>query len=456
MLSRRGTSSASSSGFSSSSIFPSNPVSNGRHRSRRRRLLRRRKRAHYFRVVMMALVAIVLCFGLVDLYYLVTVTKHHKLSEIKPAFQKQGEKVKEVWREENEEMKEELGYLLSRNHHEHSDKPTFEKIEDENDDDADVDVDADKDEIYTILQQAGLSIDDLDIDTKRRLPTWTMVREAYGSEPVIYGLERCSDFTSNVEPSVSFLGIAGTFNSGTNLLAELLIQNCQIRERMALFGEEQKGMRWQVPWGKHTPVEYREEHVTTTDKDVPLENSFPMITIRDPYRWMRSMCKHIYGARWFHNKTTCPNVWSYEAHAPTEVRVKYAATFVHHESLPGFWNDWYNGYSNAHFPRIIVRFEDLLFHAKNVTETLCKCGGGEPRRKHFRHVKASAKLGTAAHGANKTDLLDALIQFGSNKGRLNGMVASDITHSRDLLDPFLMEKFQYKYADLKELKEEMG
>jgi len=452
MLSRRGTSSTFSSG-SHFSIFPSNPVSNGRHRSRRRRLLRRRQRAQYFRVVMMALIATVLCFGLIDLYYLVTVTKHHKLSEIKPAFQRQGEKVKQVWREEKAELKEEIKHLLLRNPREESEKPTFDSRTGEDEDGGDFDVDQDKDEIYKILQQAGISKEEMDIATRRKLPTWTMVQETYGPEPVVYGLERCSEFTSNVEPSVSFLGIAGPFNSGTNLLAELLIQNCQIRERMEVFGEKQKGMRWQVPWGKHTPVQYREDHVTKTDKDVPLENSFPMITIRDPYRWMRSMCKHVYGARWYHNKTTCPHVWSDEMDEPTEVYVKYAATIVKHESLPGFWNDWYNEYMEADFPRVIVRFEDLLFYAQNVTETLCKCGGGEPRRSNFTHVFASAKLGTLAHGSNKTNLLDALIQFGSNKGRLNGMAATDVTHSRELLDPFLMKKFRYKYADMKEFRE---
>jgi len=171
-----------------------------------------------------------------------------------------------------------------------------------------------------------------------------------------------------------------------------------------------------------------------------------MLTIRDPYRWMRSMCKHIYGARWAHNTTACPNIYTAEEHRPSPVRVKYKHTIVNHKSLPGMWNDWYNAYLDVSFPRVIVRFEDLLFYGQNVTETLCKCGGGDPRRDHFVHVKSSAKLGTAAHGANKTGLLDALIQFGSSKGRLTGMTQSDIEWSQKLLDPKLMEMFAYDYA----------
>ena len=37
----------------------------------------------------------------------------------------------------------------------------------------------------------------------------------------------------------------GTFNTGTNLLAELMIQNCQITERMIANGAQSKGIRWQ-------------------------------------------------------------------------------------------------------------------------------------------------------------------------------------------------------------------
>jgi hypothetical protein len=141
-----------------------------------------------------------------------------------------------------------------------------------------------------------------------------------------------------------------------------------------------------------------------------------------------------------------------EQNQPSPVRVKYSATIVSHKSLPDFWNDWYNDYLAADFPRILVRFEDLLFYGKNVTQTLCKCGGGDPRRDHFVHVKTSAKLGTAAHGANKTNLIDAIIQFGSEKGRLMGMTPNDIKYSKKLLDPKLMDMFQYPYAELSDLE----
>lgn len=40
----------------------------------------------------------------------------------------------------------------------------------------------------------------------------------------------------------------GTFNSGTNLMAELLIHNCHMQKRMDRFGHKNRGVRWQVPW----------------------------------------------------------------------------------------------------------------------------------------------------------------------------------------------------------------
>jgi len=410
--------------------------------------------------VFSALVLAVMTFCLVDLYYLVAVTKHHKLQDIKPAFQQQKEKVKEVWRKEKEEIKHLLGKdgkaagasagevdsptMPNDPYSDHINSNNNNKLGDNYV--SDEDVDKDKEEIYEILLQAGVKRHEIDIETRRKLPTWTQVQSLYGTEPKIYGLDRCDAFTSTIEASQSFFGIAGTFNSGTNLLAEMLIQNCQITKRMQVFGPDQKGMRWQVPWGKHTPVQYREDHVTDTDRDVPLQNSIPMITIRDPYRWMRSMCKHIYGARWAHNKTACPHVYHDEEERPSPVRVKYKQTVINHKSLPAMWNDWYNAYLDVDFPRVIVRFEDLLFYGKNVTETLCECGGGSPRRAQFGHVKSSAKLGTAAHGANKTNLLDAIIQFGSDKSRLDGMTKTDLKWSHTLLDDNLMNFFDYRYA----------
>ena len=318
--------------------------------------------------------------------------------------------------------------------------------DDTTDVDVDVDVDADKEPVYEILRQANIDPKTLDYDTRRQLPTWSTIQRLFGTEPRIYGLDTCHRFREITDPSLTFLAMAGTFNSGTNLLASLMIQNCQIEERMRVYGEKQKGMRWQVKWGKHTPPKYRETHMTTTDKDVPLEYTLPLITIRDPYNWMQSMCRHPYEAHWTHSKTNCPHVWDEPSGRTSVVHVDYRHTMERHDSLPGMWNDWYNAYMEVEYPRVFVRMEDLIFYGKNVTETLCQCGGGVPRQRRFKHIASSAKLGTAQHGNDKTSLLSAIIRYGTEDGRLKGMTPMDLQMTRKLLDPNLMHIFNYSYA----------
>lgn len=73
-------------------------------------------------------------------------------------------------------------------------------------------------------------------------------------------------------------------------MSELLIKNCHMTKRMEKYGPVNKGIRWQVPWGKHTPVgndEYRLSHKSKKDKDVDANNILPAVTIRDPYVWMQ-------------------------------------------------------------------------------------------------------------------------------------------------------------------------
>ena len=321
----------------------------------------------------------------------------------------------------------------------------------------------DKGPILQILNQAGVKVEELDEETRKALPTWTQIQQLFGDHPRILGLERCEEFRNSTDPTIRFFGIAGTFNTGTNLLSELMIQNCQITERMQVYGHESKGMRWQVPWGKHYPASRRGTHVTETDAIVPVSNSLPLVTIRDPYQWMQSMCRHAYAAEWYRVKEHCPNI------IPTEddkelfselrnesmvpITIYYANNFeVHHASFPHWYNEWYHLYLNATYPRIIVRFEDLLFYGQQVTETLCTCGGGVPRedRKfpHFVHISDSAKLGTAAHGKHKTDLVGAMIKYGNDKHRLDSMTGDDIRAAIQYLDPNLMNLFGYSHPSI--------
>jgi hypothetical protein len=80
---------------------------------------------------------------------------------------------------------------------------------------------------------------------------------------------------------------------------------------------------------------------------------------------------------------------------------------------------------------------------------LCKCGGGVPRPDRpngsFVHISESAKLGTAAHGRHKTNLLGAIIRYGTLDHRLNNMTDSDLKAARKYFDPDIMETFGYSH-----------
>jgi hypothetical protein len=168
------------------------------------------------------------------------------------------------------------------------------------------------------------------------------------------------------------------------------------------------------------------------------------------------MCRIPYGARWRHKKFHCPNLIpnkmdldvfkSLEANKPVKVYVKYSEIIQHHDSILHFWNDWYRDYLNAKWPRLIVRMEDLVFHPKEVTKVVCECAGGQLNNGQFQFVVDSAKKGEAAHGKVRTSYVDALIRYGTEKGRYNGFEEADIEFARENLDPALMQAFGYKVS----------
>mmetsp|Transcript_17928 Transcript_17928/g.36916 ORF Transcript_17928/g.36916 Transcript_17928/m.36916 type:complete len:403 (+) Transcript_17928:57-1265(+) len=238
---------------------------------------------------------------------------------------------------------------------------------------------AEREPIIKLIRDAGISFDPVtDADLVEELPTWADVVEMYGPEPVIHGLNEgnCERFQAQTDRGDHYIGTAGAFNSGTNLLSDLLVFNCVMPERMKKHGSLARGIRWQVPWGKHSPAgdkEFREKHKTVKDKGVDAEEIMPLVTIRDPLVWLKSMCRHKYTARWLgFQELDCPNF----SLRDLEINVKYDGFFRTYESLIHLWNDYYNDYRNIDIPFLLVRFEDLVFHAEETTRRVCECGGG--------------------------------------------------------------------------------
>ena len=96
-----------------------------------------------------------------------------------------------------------------------------------------------------ILLQAG--VDDLTEDIVKQLPVVSDIHAQYGTKPIVHNLESCERFRDLYLPEERFMAVAGMFNTGTNILGNLIVHNCAIPRPK---GKKGSGMRQQVPWGK--------------------------------------------------------------------------------------------------------------------------------------------------------------------------------------------------------------
>ena len=318
-----------------------------------------------------------------------------------------------------------------------------------------------EDEILRVLRQAGVEVDDEILAT---LPKWSDLTSMYGpmsSGPTIVGLDTCARFRSMHDPADAYIGPAGIFNTGTNLLAKLLNLNCAIPAKRARG--RGAGMRWQVPWGKHNPVgAFRLHNVAGAEvEDPPIDQTavLPVVTTKDPYGWMGSMCRHPYAASWDH-RTHCPNlvanpedqrrgIWrgGPDGDGAVPVTVSFGPrqrNVTRHSSLAGLWNDWYGEYfDEVDFPRLIVRFEDIMLKPQEVVTKVCQCGGGEIKdTANFVMVADSAKGKRGSHQGS-SGLVDALKKYGNPETRVSGMTDADLAYARANLRSDLMDAFGY-------------
>jgi len=341
--------------------------------------------------------------------------------------------------------------------------------------------------VLQILRDAGVTEETLQ-QSMDQLPTWNQVVQQYGDKPVIVGLDSCPVFRQRVPAVQRMLGAAGMFSTGTNLVTQLLKQNCVIPERFEEYGpdatKEQYGMRWQVPWGKHTPQHYKWQHATQQAAAIDKHAILPVVTIRHPYRWMRSMCKNPYTARWSH-ASKCPNLVvtgdnnNNNNNEYNPVSVKYGAATESYQSLAHLWNDWYNDYyqtavdatttdahqhditndeqQQQHYPWLMIRIEDLVFHTVETITTVCECAGGQIRssnsnssnnqtqqQQSFQYIKDSAKKDSPGHDTS-TGIAEAWIQYARPLAVRAGLDPADYRAAVAVLDPHLMQLFGYQH-----------
>ena len=287
--------------------------------------------------------------------------------------------------------------------------------------------------ILHLLREAG--IDNLSPDQINKLPTWQHVLDLYGPDVVIVGKDRCADFRKKVPLTDRKVGVAGLFNTGTNLLDLHLMRNVHGVENL-----------WQVPWGKHRMAEVKWNHTAKDMAKYRKEDVLPVVIVRDPLSWLQSMCTHPYAAKWRFGRHHCPNFIPNDGDREHfknlkdvfQVRVKFdQQSSFSFTSLAHLYSEWHQQYLTADYPVLFVRFEDLVFSPRTVLSEIADCLGAKLTEPLKFQVKTSK-----AHGSG-TDFVRAIIKTANADLRLNNLTAADMEYVQEHLDPKLMALFHY-------------
>jgi hypothetical protein len=271
-------------------------------------------------------------------------------------------------------------------------------------------------------------------------------------------------------------------NTGTNLLYRLLELNCVMPNDAKSAGEESAkgevkrkgGLRFQVPWGKHWPLSFRERRVsdnvghgaditTGGGEGITQSDVLPIVMIRDPYLWIaNSMCgKQTYFVKWARLRwARCPALLLEQNQQgsnidkvakPLKVTASYSPQHtIVYGSLVELWNEWYKPWlpDSVSFPRLIVRYEDIVFHQEHVIEQICNCAGGvtdhQKDGSEFQSIVESAK---AHHkGASSAGLRTNLLKYHNmvkSKKRSIKFTKQDLEYANNELESKLMHLFHY-------------
>lgn len=163
---------------------------------------------------------------------------------------------------------------------------------------------------------------------------------------------------------------------------------------------------------------------------------------------MQSLCKENYDATWeMAVDGRCPNLIrnadrdeTFKVNVSTQQsKFKLSDTY---DSLADMWSQWNLQYFLADFPRLIIRFEDMLFRQEEVTRIIGDCVG-LPVRNPFKYRTSVAKY----HGV-PSDYLMALEKYSTHKGRHRGLNEYDRKYAQKALNQTLMETFGYAQASV--------
>jgi hypothetical protein len=304
----------------------------------------------------------------------------------------------------------------------------------------------DKEPILKLLHDAGVK--DLDVAVVAQLPTWSQVTKLYGDsdKPVVVGLETCAAFRASVPANQAYLATAGFFDTGTNALTYYMRANLVMPSHTA--PGHHNGILTQVPWDKHWFFRLRNNHTAPNHEQYAKQNVLPIVTIRDPLSWMQSICRQPYLVRWPHSTKHCPNLVPDDSELGGDsipVSIPSMTGSKEWPSLAYVWNDYYRDYLQTDTPRLMVRFEDLLFRPKAVLEIVKECAGAAWQDETaFYYVVDGSKWEHVRFNGPQSNLISAMIKHGNPTRRTRNMTEADLQYAGSVLDEELLRLFHYQ------------
>ena len=114
---------------------------------------------------------------------------------------------------------------------------------------------------------------------------------------------------------------------------------------------------------------------------------------------------------------------------------------VNYDSLIHLWSEWYEDYLDLPTPRVMVRYEDVLFYQEEVARDICNCVEGE-WFKPFGILEKSAKGEGGSHKrANGRE--DALARYTDMSLREEGFYKLDSDFAKIVSSDRLKKIFNY-------------
>ena len=208
-------------------------------------------------------------------------------------------------------------------------------------------------------------------------------------------------------------------------------------------------------WGKHIPASYRRINRFPLNNPDSAEHVLPIIIVRNPMDWMRSMCHESYDAKFIkRSRKDCPhllrpgsatvkNIVHVSAH---QTGFKYTD---YYDSLADMWTTWHQQYLNNSAPRLLIRYEDMILYPQQLVQAIAECSG-KPAKPEFQYYTNEArhfvKDDSSKQPSGET-MLNAMVKLGEWDFMYWTMAEPSRSYALHALDPEILRLFHYPHLN---------